>query len=141
MPAKADKQKQAIFRDNVLLPLIDKATKGLCQLYFLDASHFVMGGFAGRIWAKCRVWVKTGTGRKRFNVLGALNFVSKKMELVTNTMYIAEEGVAYNACKCPVFRHLRPSLLVLAIRQQRQASRFARRCALCFIAVACCLLL
>jgi transposase len=88
MPAKADKEKQKTFRDEVLLPLINKAKMGLCELYFLDASHFVMGGFAGRIWGKFRVWVKTGSGRKRFNVLGALNFVTKKMELISNSRYI-----------------------------------------------------
>jgi transposase len=88
MPAKADKEKQTSFRGAVLLPLIEKAKNGLCELYFLDASHFVMGGFAGRIWGKFRVWVKTGAGRKRFNVLGALNFITKKMEIVTNDTYI-----------------------------------------------------
>jgi len=34
------------------------------------------------------MWVKTGSGRKRFNVLGALNFVSKKVETVSNDTYI-----------------------------------------------------
>lgn len=93
MPAKADKEKQVYFRDAVLLPLIEQAKKGLCQLYFLDAAHFVMGGFAGRIWGRVRVWVKTGAGRKRFNVLGALNFVTKKMETVTNTTYITSTQI------------------------------------------------
>jgi len=93
MPAKADKTKQADFRDAVLLPLIDKAKCGLCELYFLDASHFVMGGFAGRVWGRYRVWVKTGAGRKRFNVLGALNFVTKKMETVTNSTYITSTEI------------------------------------------------
>ena len=93
MPAKADKEKQKCFRDDVLLPLIDKAKRGLCELYFLDASHFVMGGFAGRIWGKFRVWVKTGSGRKRFNVLGALNFVTKKMEIIVNDTYITSTEI------------------------------------------------
>ena len=93
MPAKADKAKQENFRDTVLLPLIDKAKRGLCELYFLDASHFVMGAFAGRIWGRFRVWVKTGSGRKRFNVLGALNFVTKKMETVTNSTYITSTEI------------------------------------------------
>lgn len=93
MPAKADKTKQKAFHDTVLMPLIDNAKRGLCELYFLDASHFVMGGFAGRIWGRFRVWVKTGAGRKRFNVLGALNFVTKKMETVTNSTYITSTEI------------------------------------------------
>ena len=99
MPAKADKEKQKTFRDGVLLPLIDKARRGICELYFLDASHFVMGGFAGRIWGKFRVWVKTGSGRKRFNVLGALNFVSQKMEIITNSTYITSTEIVEMLCK------------------------------------------
>jgi transposase len=94
MPAKADKEKQASFRDAVLMPLIVEAKNGLCELYFLDASHFVMGGFAGRIWGRFRVWVKTGSGRKRFNVLGAINFITKKMETVTNSTYITSTEIA-----------------------------------------------
>ena len=61
---------------------IEKAKAGLLELFFMDASHFVMGGVPGRLWGKVRYWIKTGSGRKRFNVLGALNFVSKKIETI-----------------------------------------------------------
>ena len=54
----------------------------------MDASHFVMGAFAGRVWSAVRMYVRTPSGRSRFNVLGALNFVSKKVETVTNSTYI-----------------------------------------------------
>lgn len=93
MPAKADKEKQSDFLYNVLLPLIDMAKCGICSLYFLDASHFVMGGFAGRVWGKVRVWVKTASGRKRFNVLGALDFCLKKVETINNKTYITSTEV------------------------------------------------
>lgn len=81
------------FLDNTLKPLIDKAKNGAEELYFLDASHFVMGSFAGRVWSIVRKWVKTSSGRKRFNVLGALNFYSKKMETVVNDSYITSTEV------------------------------------------------
>ena len=35
-----------------------------------------------------KVRVKTHSGRKRYNVLGALNFITKKMTTVTNDTYI-----------------------------------------------------
>jgi len=73
--------------------LIEKAKEGLEELYFLDASHFVMGAFAGRVWSVVRKWVKTACGRKRFNVLGALNFVTKKMEIIVNDTYITSTEV------------------------------------------------
>jgi transposase len=65
------------------------AAKDKLVLLFLDASHFVMGcDFLGYIYGKARRFVKTFSGRKRYNVLGALNFVSKKITTVTNDTYI-----------------------------------------------------
>lgn len=58
-------------------------------LLFLDASHFVMGSdFLGAVYGKMRRFVKTFSGRQRYNVLGAINFVTKKVSVVTNTTYI-----------------------------------------------------
>jgi len=93
MPAKADTKKQKEFLDNVLKPLIEKANKGMVELFFMDASHFVMGGVVGRLWCRVRLWVKTGSGRQRYNVLGALNFVTKKIETVCNDSYITATQV------------------------------------------------
>jgi len=73
--------------------LIEQAKSGTIELFFLDASHFVMGGFPGRVWSIVRKWVKTACGRQRFNVLGALNFVTKKVETVVNTTYITSTQV------------------------------------------------
>jgi len=93
MPAKADPKKQRQFVDEVLLPLIDQAKSGLIELFFLDASHFVMGGFPGRVWSLVRRFVKTASGRKRYNVLGALNFMTKQVESVCNDTYITATQV------------------------------------------------
>ncbi len=52
-------------------------------LLFLDGSHVVMGDgfiryfFIGYFYGLYRRFVKTGSGRQRYNVLGALNFVTK----------------------------------------------------------------
>ena len=75
------------------MPLIAQATSGVIELFFVDASHFVMGGFPGRVWSIVRRWVKTASGRQRYNVLGALNFVTKKMESVCNDTYITSVQV------------------------------------------------
>jgi transposase len=80
---------QRSFYEVVLLPLMSKATKNELVLLFLDASHFVMGcDFLGYIYGKVRRFVKTFSGRKRYNVLGALNFVTKRITTVTNDAYI-----------------------------------------------------
>jgi transposase len=93
MPCKANPQIQRDFLNDTLMPLIEKANNGLIELFFLDASHFVMGGFPGRVWSIVRKWVKTACGRQRFNVLGALNFVTKKVETIVNTTYITSTEI------------------------------------------------
>jgi transposase len=75
------------------MPLIEKAKNHSIELFFMDASHFVMGAFAGRVWSAVRMFVRTPSGHSRFNVLGALNFISKKVETVTNSTYITSVQV------------------------------------------------
>jgi transposase len=89
IPAKADASAQRGYYSTILLPLMSKAKKNKIALLFLDGSHFVMGSdFLGYIYGKTRRFVKTFSGRKRYNVLGALNFVTKKVTVVANDTYI-----------------------------------------------------
>lgn len=63
-------------------------------MLFIDASHFVMGcDFLGYIYGVTRRFVKTYSGRKRYNVLGALNFISKRVTTVTNDTYITSTEI------------------------------------------------
>ena len=93
MPSKVNPENQSVFLSDVLHPIIKKAKAGLVELFLMDASHFVMGGLPGRLWGKIRHWVKTSSGRKRYNVLGALHFVSKKIETIANDSYITSTQV------------------------------------------------
>ena len=71
-----------------------KAECGEISLLFLDASHFVMGcDFLGHIYGKARRYVRTFSGRRRYNVLGALDYISKKMLTVANDSYITATEV------------------------------------------------
>lgn len=66
-----------------------KATNSRTVLLFMDASHFVMGNdFLGSIYGKERRFVKSFSGRKRYNVLGAIDYATKKVSTVTNISYI-----------------------------------------------------
>ncbi|MDR1302700.1 MAG: transposase [Treponema sp.] len=69
------------------------AKEGIIALFFVDAAHFVRGGFAGKLWSRVRCFVKTAYGRKRYNVLGALTFCGKNVTTVTNDTYIRAEQV------------------------------------------------
>ena len=73
---------------------MEKAASGDIALLFLDASHFVMGcDFPGHIYGKTRRLVRTFSGRQRYNVLGALDYVSKKVHTITNDTYITATEV------------------------------------------------
>jgi len=94
IPAKANASIQRAYYDTILLPLISKAKKSKLTLLFLDGSHFVMGcDYLGYIYGKTRRFIKTFSGRKRYNVLGALNFVTKKVTVVANDAYITASEV------------------------------------------------
>lgn len=88
IPAKVDIAAQQKFHDEQLQPRLEEAKAGKRTVYFMDAAHFVMGAFLGFLWCVTRVFVRTPSGRQRFNVLGALNAVTKKLEMVTNDSYI-----------------------------------------------------
>ena len=94
IPAKANASAQRGYYDGILLPLMSEALKNKLTLLFLDGSHFVMGcDFLGYIYGKTRRFIKTFSGRKRYNVLGALNFVTKKVTTVANDAYITAAEV------------------------------------------------
>jgi len=73
---------------------MQRAKKGNVTLLFLDASHFVMGcDYLGYIYGTVRRFVRTYSGRQRYNVLGALNFVSKKVTTIANETYITSTEI------------------------------------------------
>ena len=86
--------RQRGFCDGTLKPLMDKAADGRAALLFLDASHFVMGcDYLGFIYGKVRRFAKSFSGRIRYNVLGAVDFVTKEVVTVTNDTYITATEV------------------------------------------------
>jgi len=93
IPAKADKRKQEQFLDSYLNPLLDKAATGLHVVLFMDAAHFVHGAFLDCLWSAKRVFVKTPSGRRRLNVLGAINAITKQFHYIANETYINAESV------------------------------------------------
>jgi len=76
-----------------LKPRLDEAKKGERIVYFADAVHFVFGAFVACLWSITRIFVPTPSGRNRFNVLGAINAISKEFVSVCNTTYINAESV------------------------------------------------
>ena len=93
IPAKADSEKQKEFREQRLEPTFEEAKKKERVVYFVDAAHFVLAPFLGFLWSLARVFIKAPAGRKRFNVLGALNAITHELVTVCNEEYINSESV------------------------------------------------
>lgn len=88
VPAKADSQKQQRWLENDLQPAIELAKRGEIHLLFMDAAHFVLAPFLCWLWCFKRVFIKAPAGRKRVNVLGAVNALTKKVHFTANQTYI-----------------------------------------------------
>ncbi len=82
-------------------PLIQDARSGETRLFFLDAAHFVYGAFQGYLWSFDRVFVKTGSGRQRFNVLGAYDPINQELVTVEN------EDMVNSKTICKILHKLR----------------------------------
>ena len=93
IPCKADPVVQKEFFENTIEPVISAAKRDEAELYYVDASHFVLGAFLGYLWSKVRVFIRTPSGRKRYNVLGAYHAIRGTMVTVTNATYINSSSV------------------------------------------------
>ena len=62
-------------------------------MLFVDAAHFVYGPFLGFLWCLVRLLVPGPSGRKRYNVLAALNAVTHEVLRVANHSSINAESV------------------------------------------------
>ena len=86
-------REQAAFLEEKLEPRLEQARLGHRQVYFVDAAHFVFAPFLGCLWCAARLFVRAASGRKRHNVLGALDAVTHRLIRVTNQGYINAESV------------------------------------------------
>ena len=97
VPGKAtnpDKiQEQEEFQKEILEPLLKEAKEGKRAVYFVDAAHFVHRAYLGFLWCFQRIFMASPSGRKRFNVLGAINALTHQIILVTNDSYINAKSV------------------------------------------------
>src|SRR5512143_2762689 len=86
-------REQATFVQEELAPRLEQARRGRRQVSFVDAAHFVFAPFLGCLWCAARLFVRAASGRKRYNVLGALDAVTPRLIRVTNHDYINAESV------------------------------------------------
>jgi transposase len=104
---------QQEFLENTAEPAISAAKQDECELYYVDAAHFVLGAFLSYLWSKARVFVRTPSGRQRYNVLGAFHAITHAMTTVTNTTYINSSSVIELLGKLRLLHPGRPIKIIL----------------------------
>jgi transposase len=102
---------------------LEQARQGRRQVYFVDAAHFVFAPFLGCLWCAARLFVRAASGRKRYNVLGALDAVTHRLIRVTNHGYINAESV------CALLRGVAEASVGLPITLVLDNARY-QKCAL-----------
>jgi transposase len=100
-----------------------QAQRGQRTVLFVDAAHFVFGPFLGYLWCLVRLFVPGPCGRKRYNVLAALNAVTHEVIRVANHSYINAESV------CALLRQIAAAGLPRPITLVLDNARY-QRCAL-----------
>jgi len=113
IPAKVDVAQQETFKKKELEPCLEEAQKGERVVFFVDAAHFVLAPFLGFLWSFTRLFVRAPSGRKRFNVLGALNAITHELVTVTNDTYINAQSVCELLTKIHALGLSAPVTLIL----------------------------
>lgn len=103
------RKEQKMYLETELKPCLEEAREGKRVVLFVDAAHFVHGAFMSFLWCFTRVFIGTPPGRKRYNVLGAINAVSMQLTMVDNDSYINAKSV------CQLLRKIYDQYLDLGI--------------------------
>jgi len=82
-------------------------------LVFMDGVHFVQLAFLGFVWCFERIFVRSPSGRKRWNVLGAFNVITGQLTTVANDGYITATTVCEMLHKLAEQYAGRPIVIIL----------------------------
>jgi transposase len=89
-------------------------------VFFVDAAHFVLAPYLGRLWCFTRLFIPAPAGRQRFNVLGALHAITHEVITVTNDRYINAESV------CALLHRLAALALAVPITRVLDNARYQK---------------
>ncbi|MEK6476168.1 IS630 family transposase [Catalinimonas sp. 4WD22] len=93
LPGKANPEKQQQWLEGSFEEELRAAQQGKKVLLFMDAAHFVLSHFCCMMWCVKRLFIRSGAGRNRINVLGALNAINQQVTTLINTTYINAEVI------------------------------------------------
>src|SRR5262245_5439926 len=86
-------REQRRFLESELEPVLAEARAGRRDVYFADGAHFVYAAFLGWLWCGAWRFIRAASGRKRYNVLGAVHAVTHRLIRVANHTYLNAESV------------------------------------------------
>jgi transposase len=113
IPAKADADVQRKFLGETLRPRLRQARRLRRVVCFVDAAHLVHGPYPGCLWCFVRLLMRGPSGRKRFDVLGAIDAVAHELTTVCNDT-VVNAGTACELLRAPAARYVGlPLTLVL----------------------------
>ena len=118
---------QKAFLDEKLEPVLHEARKGRGHVFFVDAAHFVLGMFLCSLWSKCRLFIRSSSGRQRFNVLGAWNAVTHQFVSVCNTTVVNQDTFCELLGKIALLALVGPITLVL----DNAKYQYCKKCIAC----------
>jgi hypothetical protein len=96
-----------------LEPEIARAKAGESVLLFMDGVHFVQAAFLGYLGCFTRIFLRSPSGRKRWNVLGVCNAISGQWTVVANDGDITATTVCEMLRKLSVQYAGRPIVIIL----------------------------
>lgn len=117
---------QADFIGNTLQPLIERAKRGSIDMFFVDATHPVQGFHDGHVWSEDPKLIRTGSGRERVNILGALHATRRELYSITTTDYISAPSVVDSMASLCGEHHGRSIYLVLDNASYQRCKLVAR---------------
>lgn len=94
VPGKADPEIQKEWIADIQ-PVIAEAEEGRRRLLFMDAVHFTLEAFTCKVWCKGQLYLPTGAGRNRFNLLGAIDPFS--LDLIQSHSMVYVDAVQVRA--------------------------------------------
>ena len=116
------------FLEAKLEPVLSAARSGQGHVFFVDAAHFVLGMFLCSLWSQSRLFIRSSSGRQRFNVLGAWNAVTHQFVTVCNTTVVNQETFCELLLKISALALPGPVTLVLDNARYQHCDR-SKKCA------------
>lgn len=92
IPGKADPEKQRIWVENLKV-FVKQVNEGKMRLFFMDAAHFTLEAFLCKVWSKKPLFLKSGAGRNRFNVLGCVDPFNHEIISSHSMVYVNADQV------------------------------------------------